>query len=298
MNRTITTITKGAIIAILMMFAGFETISAQQTYTVQVPAGTSEVYIVGGVVGGWDRFIKLNQVDATTFSVTINNPGTDDPSYEYCAGPSWNYEECDANGTVYGIPGWSELDVVVGFVSSFNPGAATTYTVQVPQGTQTVYYEYNIDGWPNYVEMDQVDETTFSVEFDNNDGDGAGYAYCAGPSDGTNGETNCIEIDQNSQPVIHTQWADMDVAYDFMNYDVKLSATGIVNPTLEKTDLIGYSVNNIITVTGTFNEVSIYNVTGQKIQSEKVTNHFESNPVSAGIYLVKTDKQAIKVVVK
>jgi len=303
MNRTITKITKSAIIAILMMFAGFETVSAQLTYTVQVPAGTNEVYIVGDPVGGWDRFIKMQQVDETTFSVTINNATTAD-TYEYCAGPSWNYENCDANGEVYGTPGWSALDVVVGFVDYFDPTAwtALTYTVQVPAETDVVYWEYDAGGgWMNWVEMQRVNANTFSVTVPATTD--MSYSYCAGPSDGTvdyevNGDVNYMEIDQNFQPVTHYQWSDMDIAFGFMNYDVKLSATGIINPTLEKTDLIAYSVNNVITVTGTFNEVSLYNVAGQKIQSEKVTNYFESNPVSAGIYLVKTDKQAIKVVVR
>jgi len=293
MNRTITKITKSAIIAILMMFAGFETMSAQLTYTVQVPAGTNEVYMVGGVIGGWDRFIKMNQVDETTFSITINNPGTDDPSYEYCAGPSWNYENCDENGKVYGTPGWSPLDVVPGFVDYFDPTAwnALTYTVQVPSETDVVYWEYDAgDGWMNYIEMQRVDANTFSAMVPATAD--MSYSYCAGTSE------DYIEIDQNFQSVTHSQWSDMDTAFGFMSYDVKLSATGIVNPTLEKTDLVGYSENNVIKVTGTFNEVSIYNVTGQKIQSGKVTNYFESKPVSAGIYLVKTDRQAIKVVVR
>jgi len=293
MNRTIT---KSAIIAILMMFVGFETISAQQTYTVQVPAGTSEVYIVGGVVGGWDRFIKLQQVDETTFSVTLNDANPEDPSYEYCAGPSWNYEECDENGKVYGIPGWSELDVIPGFVDYFDPTAwtALTYTVQVPSETDIVYYQYDAGGgWMNYIEMQRVDANTFSATVPATAD--MGYAYCAGPT------PDYQEIDQNGDLVTHFQWSDLDVAYDFLSYDSKLgyfSGTGIKNISSEKTDLIAYAANNIITVSGIFNEVSIYDVAGQIIQSVKVKNYFESIPVNPGIYLVKTDKQVRKVLVK
>ena len=295
MNKTIT---KGAIIAILMMLAGFGTVSAQLTYTARVPAGTSTVYIVGDAVGGWDRFIKLQQVDETTFSVTIND-ATPDLDYEYCAGPSWNYENCDASGEIYNIPQWSELDEVVGFVDYFDPTAwtALTYTVQVPPETNVVYYEYDSGGgWMNYIEMQRVDANTFSATVPATAD--MSYSYCAGPSDGSDGSVNYIEIDQNSQPVTHYQWSDMDVAYGFMNYDASLSVTGINNPSLEKTDLICSSIDNVISVTGTFNEVSIYNVAGQKIQSAKATNYFESNPVTPGVYLVKTDRQVAKVVVK
>ena len=263
------------------------------TYTVQVPAGTKEVYIVGDAVGGWDRFIKLHQVDETTFSVTLDY-GSQDAEYEYCAGPGWDYEECDENGDTYGIGGWTDLDEVPGFVDSFDPTAsnALTYTVQVPAETDVVYYEFDGgDGWMNYAEMQRVDETTFSITFPATKD--MGYSYCAGPSE------DFLEIDADGNEVTHDAWAELDKAFGFMDYDVSLSSfTGIHNPALEKTDLICSSVNHVITVTGTFNEVSIYDITGRKIQSEKVKNYFESKPVNTGIYLVKTDKQVEKVIAR
>jgi len=39
-------------------------------------------------------------------------------------------------------------------------------------------------------------------------------------------------------------------------------------------------------------------LTDKKIQFEKMKNHFESKPVNAGIYFIKTDKQSGKIVVR
>jgi len=69
-------------------------------------------------------------------------------------------------------------------------------------------------------------------------------------------------------------------------------------PLIKKNGLISYNANKAVIVTGEFDEVSIYDIAGRKIQSQKVTNLFESEPLNAGIYLVRADKQVVKVVVK
>ena len=71
------------------------------------------------------------------------------------------------------------------------------------------------------------------------------------------------------------------------------------NLLLPKADgLIFYSANRVITVSGEFDEMGIYDTIGRKIQSEKVKNHFESRPLNAGVYFIRTDKQTDKVVVR
>ena len=264
------------------------------TYTVEVPDGVNVVYIIGDVVGGWDRFVKMDKVGDNTFSITLDNVDKN-TEYEYCAGPGWNYEENNADGESQGHAGWAELDVAFDFWSYFDPNADTslTYTVKVPSETQTVYIVGDpTGGWdPSYfVEMDRVDANTFSVSLDATDD--MGYEYCAGP------KWAYAEVDADGAEVSHDGWAELDTAFGFMGYGSKIG-TGIINPPASgKTDLIFYSANKIIRVTGIFDDVSIYNITGQKLQSEKVTNYFESKPLNSGIYIIKADKQVGKVVVR
>ena len=90
---------------------------------------------------------------------------------------------------------------------------------------------------------------------------------------------------------INTSRSELGATY----YDSDLNT----NQSLIKTnDLILYSVNGVVTVTGEFDEVSIYDITGRRVQSEKVTNYFESKLLNTGIYLIKTDKQTEKIVVR
>ena len=266
---------------------------ATLTYTVEVPDGVNVVYIVGDVVGGWDRFVKMDKVGDNTFSITLDNVDKN-TEYEYCAGPGWNYEESNADGESQGHAGWAELDVAFDFWNYFDPNADTslTYTVKVPAETQTVFLIGDFNDWGAFIEMERIDDNTFSVSLEATDD--MGYEYCAGP------KWAYAEMDADGTEVSHDGWAELDTAFGFMGYASKIgNPTGIINPTASgKTDLIFYSANKIIRVTGIFDDVSIYNITGQKLQSEKATNYFESKPLNPGIYIVKTDKQVGKVVVR
>lgn len=90
---------------------------------------------------------------------------------------------------------------------------------------------------------------------------------------------------------INTSKSELGATY----YDSDLNTN---QPLIKTNDLISYSSNRRIIITGEFEEVSIYDINGQKIQFEKIKNYFESKPVNAGIYFIKTEEQTGKIVVR
>ena len=284
--------TKIMMIAILILFAGFQAKSTVVTYTVQVPPQTNTVYFcnwLSGGAGGWN-WVEMQRIgDENKFTYMMDHPDANPlDEYSYAAGPGWNYVETDAEGKEVQHAGWSELDVAVAFRDYF-AGTSLTYTVEAPAATKVVYIVgAPTGGWGNFVEMQRVgDENKFSITIANVNADMA-YEYCAGPG------WEYEETDAEGNPVTHAGWSALDVAAAFKDYYVPSG----INRLPGKTGLITFCINNTIAVSGIFKEVSIYDITGKKIQFEKATNQFESKPLNPGIYLVKIDKQSSKVVVK
>ncbi|MDR2146756.1 MAG: T9SS type A sorting domain-containing protein [Tannerella sp.] len=172
------------------------------------------------------------------------------------------------------------------------PSNSLTYTVQVPSKTKVVYIVGNpTDGWGNFVEMQRVPgENKFTITIENATKN-MEYEYCAGPG------WEYEEIDARGRPQPHPQWTALDIAVDFMAYYEPAGTDSKPYPE-PIPELIITCRNNMITVTGEFKEVSIYDISGQRIQYEKVTNRFTSKRVNPGLYFIKTDKQSGKIVVR
>ena len=268
--------------------------SGSITYTVQAPPGTNVVYFCNWLSGGGWNWVKMQRVgDGNTFTYMMNHQDASPlDAYFYAAGPGWAYVETDANGNEVQHAGWSELDIIEYFTNFNIPGGEpyydyfVRYTVQAPPGTGEVYFASSRTGWALVPMQQTTVENIFFIDIV-----GAGvcdlYSYAAGPtwayeeiiSPGRGGESPC------------NKGRGLDIVENFKSVNTNI-------PAAKTSDLVIESENQIITATGDFEEVSVYDVTGRKIQSEKVKNRFESKPINPGIYLIRTDKQYRKIVVR
>ena len=122
----------------------------QLTYTVEVPAGTHECYIAGGM-NGW-QLTKMNPVDATHFTLTIQW-ATNADKYKYASGPDWAYVEVKADGGEVADRTYNANDKVAKWSAVYNP-SATVYDYYVV-GTMNEWTQND----ENYG-MSKVGETT------------------------------------------------------------------------------------------------------------------------------------------
>lgn len=81
------------------------------TYNVTVPAGTNMCYIVGAMTDTWKQFVEMDMVDATHYTITLDNAAKTD-EYKYTCGPDCKYVEKNADGSERGNRTWAEQDVV------------------------------------------------------------------------------------------------------------------------------------------------------------------------------------------
>ena len=122
----------------------------QLTYTVEVPAGTHECYIAGGM-NGWS-FTKMTPVDATHFTTTIQW-ATNADKYKYTSGPDWAYVEVKADGGEVSDRTYNANDKVAKWSAVYDP-SATVYDYYVV-GTMNEWTQND----ENYG-MSKVGETT------------------------------------------------------------------------------------------------------------------------------------------
>ena len=89
------------------------------TYNVTVPAGTNMCYIVGAMTDSWTQFVEMEMVDATHYTITLDNAAKTD-EYKYTCGPDWKYVEKNADGSERGNRTWAEQDVVEAWAEIYN----------------------------------------------------------------------------------------------------------------------------------------------------------------------------------
>ncbi len=127
------------------------------TYNVTVPEGTCACYIAGDMTG-WSH-TEMTKVDDTHYTITIEG-ATEAHGYKYCSGPDWAYVEKNDDGSEMSQNRtYSENDVVARWASVYNPGVVEeeglTYTVTVPEGTETCYICGAWD-WSAFLPMEKV----------------------------------------------------------------------------------------------------------------------------------------------
>ena len=142
MKKSLLTLIAGAILGISPAFADV-------TFTVNVPAGTKQCFVVGGLpeLSTWTPAagVAMNKVDGKDqFTVTVAGITAEDVSasegYKYVCGPAWDYVEKTASGdevanrTVVGNPDtvgkWLKMYESVGIVENYTINGKT-YPVQI-----------------------------------------------------------------------------------------------------------------------------------------------------------------------
>ncbi|HEY6913769.1 MAG TPA: hypothetical protein VI413_03760 [Paludibacter sp.] len=171
-------------------------------YNVTVPQGTQCCYIVGGW-NGWKTFRAMKRIDATHFTVTILSNKLF--KYNYFAGKGWGYMELGANKIVRADRNYSTDDVVLDWAAVYDkavPDADITYSVTVPEGTNSCYIAGSWNRWL-FLEMEKVDSRHFSITLRSNKA--LKYLYLSGP------DWNCIEVNPGKNGVFVRSYSDNDV---------------------------------------------------------------------------------------
>ena len=131
---------KKSFLLLFSLIAVYSTILADVTFTVNVPSGTKQCYVVGGLpqLSAWSAgaAVPMNKVEERDqFTVTIAGISTADVSasegYKYICGPDWKYVEKTASGdevanrTTVGNP-----DVVAKWAAVYeNVGITENWTI-------------------------------------------------------------------------------------------------------------------------------------------------------------------------
>jgi len=89
------------------------------TYNVTVPAETKMCYIVGAMTNSWNTFVPMEMVDATHYTITLDNAAKTD-EYKYTCGPDWKYVEKNADGSERSNRTWAEQDVVEAWAAIYD----------------------------------------------------------------------------------------------------------------------------------------------------------------------------------
>ncbi len=103
-------------------------------YTVEVPAGTMQVYMAGDF-NGWEPNHWMDRIDSTHFSTTLWGVN-EMMQYKYCAGPSWDFRELNTDGSETNNRTWTEMDKVVAWANLYVPQYTRIYTEPVHTGYQ------------------------------------------------------------------------------------------------------------------------------------------------------------------
>ena len=131
---------KKSFLLLFSLIAVYSTILADVTFTVNVPSGTKQCYVVGGLpqLSAWSAgaAVPMNKVEERDqFTVTIAGISTADVSasegYKYICGPDWKYVEKTASGDeVANRTTVGNLDVVAKWAAVYeNVGITENWTI-------------------------------------------------------------------------------------------------------------------------------------------------------------------------
>ena len=133
------------------------------TYTVTVPAGTNACYLTGEMNDWSPTANQMTMVDATHYTLTLNNALTTH-KYLYLCGPDWDFEESEIDGiTSRSDRTYSAADVVIAWKAVYVP-SGLTYNVTVPPGTTECKIEGAMNGWTPS-SMTKIDATHYTITY-------------------------------------------------------------------------------------------------------------------------------------
>ena len=152
---------KKSLFLIAGLLMNINTIFADVTFTVNVPAGTKQCYVVGGLpqLSSWSAgaAVPMTRVgEKDQFTVTVTGLSSADVSasegYKYICGPDWKYVEKTASGgevsnrTTVGTP-----DVVASWAAVYeNVGVTENWTIAGKQYPVQILLPSNYDASKEY----------------------------------------------------------------------------------------------------------------------------------------------------
>jgi len=268
------------------------------------PAGTLECYIAGnfnnwaGPTAANCKMTKVStEIDGTViFNITIHSDDVNKLAYNLCSGPDWSYQQKTPSGDFK----YPEVNpIVTEWKAIFDPSKVgnITITATVPAGTTDVWVNGSFVGW----------------NFPNSGNNGTGGIKCTKNIDGTfsftaplvqnieykmyNGQSwNNVEVDALGVEVANRKAAypaDATAAITVVGW----KTPSAVSQVKAATNVI-YTNNSIIVVEGVTSNVALFDITGRRIQSEKMVGTFTSKSLNTGLYIVQVDGATRKVAVK
>jgi hypothetical protein len=269
------------------------------TIDVLVPV---EVYICNltGSFNNWDATANpMEKVDSTVngkeFQLTIHTLDTATLEFKFIAGPGWPYEQVAGNYNYFNDGG---TVVCEEFKKIFDPskvGDITINITSVPEGTPAVWIIGSFSGWS----LEGAIEAT-----DNGDG-----TYTAIIPQVADIEYKCwnypewayeeakdaegTSLDANRTASFETG-PEFEITVEF--WKAVYGATGIKDPISAAYKM--YTANGTIVVEGVNTNVTIFDLYGHMIQNVRAKGTFVSTNLRTGLYIVRVDNKAQKIVVR
>lgn len=268
---------------------------------VLVPVEVYELYLTGNF-NGWDPTAnKMEMVDSTAdgkeFTVTVYTMDTTTMEFKFIAGPGWAYEQSDAANYKYMDGNIVVLNSVDDFKAIYNPNDAgdIVLNITVPEGTPDVWIigsftdNWNVD---SALQATQVNDTVWTVTIE----DQANIEYKVyNHPDWTYEEASDdagTSVDNRTASFLDGPVFDITVAFW---KEVFETPTGVK----DIDDLINriYVTNKSIVVDDVKEKVTVFDIQGKIVQDVRMKGTFMSRALNTGVYIIRVDNQAKKVLV-
>ncbi len=267
------------------------------TIDVLVPASVKELYLVGSF-NGWSSpsaATKMTYVsqdpEGKVFTITVHSVDAINMEFKFCAGPSWSYQQTAPTANfVYGTTENSTAVVATGFQNYYDPALAGTIniTATVPAGTAQVFIQGDFLGYDmaNAIEGTKNTDGTFSFALPNvlvieyrlyNKAD---WSYPEVDETG-NERANRVSV----YPT------DANLAVTVIGWKQVINGVKQLNADNYKV----YSLNKSVVVEGVNSQVELFDMSGRRIQTQKMAGTFTSKALNTGLYIIRVDGATQKV---
>jgi len=269
------------------------------TIEVLVPSGVYELYLTGNFNAWSPSENPMEQTDSTTdnkvFELTIHTIDTAYLEFKFIAGPGWPYEQTDPANYKY-MDGASV--VCEDFKKIFDPtkvGDITINITSVPEGTPAVWL---IGSWGTGWKLEEAIQAT-----DNGDG-----TYTAIIPQVADIEYKCWNYPEwayeEASDTLGTQVPNRIASFETgPEFEITVAywaqvfgATGIKDPISAVYKM--YTTNGTIVVEGVNSNVVIFDLYGRLVQNVRAKGTFVSKTLRTGLYIVRVDNMAQKIVVR
>jgi hypothetical protein len=225
---------------------------------------------------------------------TVWVPDANTLQFNFCAGPGWDYSQKAPSGN-FVFPVGTDIEMAVQvqyFNKIYDQSLAGTVNLKaiVPAGTDSIWIvgSYSLPNWSfsTAIKGTKNSDGTFSFvvpnvvtfQYDCFNKLDWNYKEQDGKGQGLANRTASYPADNNTTITV-AQWL----------------TTGL--PTLSQDRYKVYTINNSIVVEGVTSQVSIFDVSGRKIQSARLAGKFSSQALKSGLYILLVDGATRKVAV-